>query len=129
MVLTGAYELSYVFICFSYLIAGLIFIKNSSLLCLRVSGILRIPCSALLSSTKSFINWRAFSFTFFVITLISLLWEVTLAIPYGWWNYKSNQMMGLFINAWWKLPVEAVCVWFMVTFTTLTNEYSKHYEP
>ena len=78
-----------------------------------------IPCSALLSSTKSFINWRAFSFTFFVITLISLLWEVTLAIPYGWWNYKSNQMMGLFINAWWKLPVEAVCVWFMVTFTTV----------
>lgn len=78
-----------------------------------------IPTSALLSSTKFFINWRAFSFTFFVITLISILWEATLAAPYGWWGYNHEQMMGLFIGAWSDLPIEAVCVWIMVTFTTV----------
>ena len=57
-------------------------------------------------------------FTFFLILLISLLWEVTLAIPYGWWGYRPDAMMGLTIGAWRELPLEAVCVWLAVTFTT-----------
>ena len=32
----------------------------------------------------SMINWRAVSLTVFMVVLISLLWEVTLALPYGW---------------------------------------------
>ena len=51
---------------------------------------------------------------FFLILLISLLWEVTLAIPYGWWDYRPGAMMGLAIAAWRGLPVEAVCVWLAV---------------
>ncbi len=78
-----------------------------------------IPTSAFLKSTHEFINWRAFSFTFFVITLISLIWEATLAAPFGWWGYHNKQMMGIFINGWWGLPVEAAIVWLMVTFTTV----------
>jgi hypothetical protein len=78
-----------------------------------------IPASAFLKSTYEFINWRAFSFTFFVITLISLIWEATLAAPYGWWGYHNEQMIGIFINGWWGLPVEAALVWLMVTFTAV----------
>lgn len=78
-----------------------------------------IPTSAFLSSTYRFINWRAFSFTFFVITLISLIWEATLAAPYGWWGYHDKHMMGIFIKGWWNLPIEAALVWLMVTFTTV----------
>ena len=66
-----------------------------------------------------FINWRAFSFTFFLLLLISLLWEVTLALPYGWWEYRSNILIGFHIGAWSGLPLEAVCVWLAVTFTTV----------
>lgn len=78
-----------------------------------------IPSAGFFHTTQPFINWRAFSFTFFLILLISLLWEVTLAVPYGWWGYRPETMMGLNIGAWSNLPVEAVCVWLAVSFTTV----------
>jgi len=28
------------------------------------------------------------------------MWEVTLAIPYGWWNFRDEQMLGVRITAW-----------------------------
>src|SRR6266566_5473237 len=78
-----------------------------------------IPSAGFFYTAQRFINWRAFSFTFFLLLLISLLWEVTLALPYGWWEYRSNILMGLHIGAWSGLPLEAVCVWLAVTFTTV----------
>jgi hypothetical protein len=78
-----------------------------------------IPSAGFFHTAQRFINWRAFSFTFFFLLLISLLWEVTLALPYGWWGYRPNAMMGLDIGAWSNLPLEAPCVWMAVTFTTV----------
>ena len=78
-----------------------------------------IPSAGFFHTARSFINWRAFSFTFFLLLLISLLWEVTLALPYGWWEYQPRALMGLHIGAWSGLPIEAVCVWLAVTFTTV----------
>lgn len=78
-----------------------------------------IPSAGFFRTAQPFINWRAFSFTFLVILLISLLWEVTLAIPYGWWGYRPAAMMGLSVGAWNGLPLEAVCVWLAVSFTTV----------
>jgi hypothetical protein len=73
------------------------------------------PAITFFPVARRFINWRAFSLTFFFILLISLLWEATLAVPYNWWNYQHRQMLGLFIGAWAGLPIEAVCVWIAVT--------------
>jgi hypothetical protein len=78
-----------------------------------------IPSAGFFHTARDFINWRAFSFTFFLLLLISLLWEVTLALPYGWWEYRPRNLMGLHIGAWSGLPIEAVFVWFAVTFTTV----------
>jgi hypothetical protein len=78
-----------------------------------------IPSAGFFHTAQRFINWRAFSFTFFLLLLISLLWEVTLALPYGWWEYRRNILSGLQIGAWSRLPVEAVCVWLAVSFTTV----------
>jgi len=78
-----------------------------------------IPSAGLFCSTRRFINWRAFSFVFFFILLISLIWEATLASPYGWWRYHDEAMMGVYIGAWNRLPVEAVMVWMAVTYTTV----------
>src|SRR5437660_1968317 len=78
-----------------------------------------IPSAGFFDTERRFINWRAFSFTFFLLLLISLLWEVTLALPYGWWEYQPRALMGLHIGAWSGLPIEAVCVWLAVTFTTV----------
>jgi hypothetical protein len=67
---------------------------------------------------KRFINWRALSLTLFFIVLVSLLWEATLAVPYNWWNFQHDQMIGLFIGAWSSLPIEEVFVWIAVTYAT-----------
>jgi len=57
--------------------------------------------------------------TFFLLLLISLLWEVTLALPYGWWEYRPRVLTGLHIGAWFGLPIEAACVWMAVSFTAV----------
>jgi len=78
-----------------------------------------IPSASFYPVAQRFINWRAMSLTMFFILLVSLLWEATLALPYGWWNYQHPAMMGLFIGAWSGLPIEAVMVWLAVTYGTV----------
>lgn len=78
-----------------------------------------VPSAGLFRTARDFINWRAFNFTFFSILLVSLIWEVTLALPYGWWGYDPRWMIGGFITAWFGLPIEAVFVWLAVTFATV----------
>ena len=58
---------------------------------LMVGGL--VPSMSFFPTTCRFINWRALSLTLFLVLLISLLWEATLALPYGWWNYQHRQMM------------------------------------
>jgi hypothetical protein len=78
-----------------------------------------IPSVSFYPVVRRFINWRAMSLTMFFILLVSLLWEATLALPYGWWNYQRPAMMGVFIGAWSGLPIEAVVVWLAVTYGTV----------
>jgi hypothetical protein len=85
-----------------------------------------VPSASLFPTARRFINWRAFSLTLFMILLISMFWEATLAVPYGWWGYQQKEMMGLFIGAWAGLPIEAVAVWIAVTYgTTIVYETVK----
>ena len=77
------------------------------------------PSAALLPAAMPVINWRALSLAVFNILLISLLWEVTLAVPYGWWGFQDRSMIGLRITAWSRLPIEEVCVWIAVTYATV----------
>jgi hypothetical protein len=42
-------------------------------------------------TARPFINWRAFSLTLFIIVLVSLIWEATLAVPYQWWGFQPAQ--------------------------------------
>lgn len=85
-----------------------------------------VPSATLFPVARRFINWRAFSLTIFMILLISLFWEATLAVPYQWWGYQQNEMMGISIGAWAGLPIEAVLVWVAVTYgTTIIYEIIK----
>ncbi len=77
-----------------------------------------LPSSLLFPSALPVINWRAFGLTFFLMVLISLLWEATLAVPYGWWGFQDAQMLGIYITAWSRLPIEEVLVWCAVTYAT-----------
>jgi hypothetical protein len=76
------------------------------------------PSALLFPSALPVINWRAFGLTFFLLVLISLLWEATMALPYGWWGFRDEQMLGIYITAWSRLPIEEVCIWCFVTYAT-----------
>ena len=78
-----------------------------------------MPSAALFPVARTVINWRALSLTLFIILLLSLQWEATLAVPYGWWIYQDTEMVGIHIRAWDNLPIEAVFVWGAVTYTTV----------
>jgi hypothetical protein len=84
---------------------------------LVVGGLM--PAASFFPTTRRFINWRALSLTLFFILLVSEMWEVTLALPYGWWNFQHPRMIGLFVGAWSELPIEEVFVWVAVTYATV----------
>ena len=77
------------------------------------------PSAALLPEALPVINWRAFSLTLFMMLLISLMWEATLGVPYGWWGFQPSRMVGVSITAWSYLPVEEIFVWISVTYATV----------
>jgi len=77
------------------------------------------PGAVLFPAALPVINWRALSLVLFITLLTSLLWEATLGVPYGWWDYQHSQMMGIFVTAWDLLPIEALCVWVAVSFQTV----------
>jgi hypothetical protein len=76
------------------------------------------PSAMLLPSALPVINWRALSLTMFFMLLMSLMWEATLGVPYGWWGFQDAQMLGIFITAWSRLPIEEVMIWIAVTYAT-----------
>ena len=78
-----------------------------------------VPAMSFFPTARRFINWRAFSLTLFLVVLISLLWEATLAVPYQWWGFQPAQMTGVFIGAWANLPIEEVCLWIAVSYATV----------
>jgi hypothetical protein len=77
------------------------------------------PAAGIFPTARPVINWRALSLVLFVTLLISIVWEATLGVPYGWWDYQHAQMLGIFVTAWNLLPVEAVLVWAAVSFQTV----------
>jgi hypothetical protein len=78
-----------------------------------------VPSAGFFHTARPFVNWRAFSFTFFLMLFISLLWEVTLAVPYGWWGFRPEAMLGINIGAWSGLPIEEPLIWMAVSYATV----------
>lgn len=77
-----------------------------------------VPSMSFLPAVRPFINWRALSLTMFFVLLVSLIWEATLALPYGWWGFQDGPLIGIRVGAWSHLPVEEVCLWVAVTYAT-----------
>jgi hypothetical protein len=75
--------------------------------------------------TRLFVNWRALLGTVLVTVLLSVVWEVTLALPRGYWGYHPEPMVGVFIGVWHNLPIETVTVWIFSSLVILVYEYIK----
>ena len=87
-----------------------------------------LPAIVLYRCIGRFVNWPAFAATTLYVTLTSVIWEVTLAVPRGWWGYEMRGMLAA-IGAWSRpepFPVEAAFVWVAATFSAvLTYEFFK----
>jgi len=84
-----------------------------------------VPAFLFFNVTRYFVNWRSFLFSMMLTIIISITWEVTLAIPNGYWLYNKGAMLGIFIKTWHDLPIEAVTVWVFSTLIILVYEFLK----
>ena len=73
-----------------------------------------LPLCALYNKVHKFTNPRAFLFVMVLQVLVSIVWEATLALPYGYWNYKLTAMVGLVAIPWSNLALEACFLWVSV---------------
>ena len=80
-----------------------------------------VPATLFLTMVADRINWQAYASAALTMFFISLIWECTIAFPYGWWAYKPDMMMGMYIRAWSNLPVEEPFLWLLVTFSTVLS--------
>ena len=78
-----------------------------------------LPLSAVYTNVHQFTNPRAFMFVLVLHVLVSLAWEVTLALPYGWWDYQGHAMAGITITAWSNLAIEASALWLSVGWASM----------
>ena len=91
-----------------------------------------IPAAATYRAVHAFVNWRAFGATTIYVIGTSLAYEVTLAIPLGWWGYREEATIGITIWRWSSeghpFPLEAAAVWVAAPFScVLTYEFAKAY--
>jgi hypothetical protein len=84
-----------------------------------------MPAIFFFKVTKPFVNWQGYVVTLLTTVLISIIWEVTLALPRGYWNYQRDHMLGIFAKSWSDLPIEAVTVWICSSLAILVYEYVK----
>lgn len=78
-----------------------------------------VPTAMFFHVVLRFVNVRALVFTLQWMLLIALLWEATLALPYGWWDYEPSQMIGIFITPWSNLPIEEPILWGAATWSNI----------
>jgi hypothetical protein len=77
------------------------------------------PLAALYNRVHIFTNPQAFLYVMQLQLLISLIWESTLAIPYGWWNYRPAAMMGITVTPWSNLQIEAIILWLAIGWSAM----------
>jgi len=77
------------------------------------------PVVLLYTQVKPFINTRALLMVMVLQVLVSVIWEVTAAVPYGWWGYKPAGMIGHFVRPWSDLPIEACLFWIGVAWSAM----------
>ncbi|HYV96303.1 MAG TPA: hypothetical protein VE967_02485 [Gemmatimonadaceae bacterium] len=78
-----------------------------------------LPTFLCVKGIAEFVNWRAFACSSLVMILLSIVWEASLGVPFDWWNYRHEHMIGISVRAWGDLPLEAVLLWIMSAWLSL----------
>ncbi len=78
-----------------------------------------VPAALFFTKVRERVNWRAYVSTALTMFFISLLYECTIAYPYGWWAYKDSMILGVRVRAMSGLPVEEPFLWLLVSFNAV----------
>ena len=78
-----------------------------------------VPTFICIHVAYHFVNWRALTVAWLFILVISQFWEGSLGVPYQWWGYQKDQMIGWGILPQCALPLEAVLVWSLASWATV----------
>jgi hypothetical protein len=70
-----------------------------------------VPSVLFFHIASPFINWRSLALTGFFMAFLSIFWEAVVGVPYQWWDYNHDQMLGVFVGPFTNLPIEAVFLW------------------
>lgn len=81
--------------------------------------IISLPTVLLYKAVSAFVNTRALLMVLVLQALVSVIWEATAALPYGWWNYKPEGMIGIPVPPWSNLPIEATLFWISVGWSAI----------
>lgn len=82
------------------------------LLFLTLVGIL--PSLLLFRFVQDLINYRALSVTLLTVLLISIFYEALLGVPYQWWGFREEQMVGIMIAGFSGVPIEEPLLWIAI---------------
>ena len=81
--------------------------------------IISLPAALLYKAVRDFVNTRALLMVLVLQAFVSVIWEATAALPYGWWNYKPEGMIGIPVPPWSNLPIEASLFWVSVGWSAI----------
>ena len=70
-----------------------------------------VPVSLLAKATRAIVSWPALTAIAYSGLLVSVMWEALLAVPYQWWVYRPQQIIGPRIPGWTDAPAEAPLLW------------------
>ncbi len=65
-----------------------------------------LPSVFLLDIVRKHVNWHAFAVTALYIVAMSFVFEVSLALPYQWWGFADETLIGIRFVPWWNVPIE-----------------------
>ncbi len=77
------------------------------------------PSLLLYHFVKRLINFRAMSITLLMTLLISIFYEVVLGVPYQWWGFREDQMLGVPIAGFSGVPVEEPILWIAIVWASV----------
>jgi len=78
-----------------------------------------LPSLIMYRYVKKLINFRALSCTLLMTLLISTSYEVILGVPYQWWGFRPEQMMGFSIAGFSGVPVEEPILWVAIVWASV----------
>jgi hypothetical protein len=77
-----------------------------------------VPTAVMGRRVGNLVNWPALSFCTVAMVLISVILSITTALPYQWWSFEDDVMIGVYFNTWYGVPLEQLVLYCITPIVT-----------